>query len=68
MKVPILKINKNTRPIIENENPVKKDEDADFKNRLIHAFDPQNLSMPKYSSKYQNEHNVGAVRHLLGGR
>ena len=32
------------------------------------AFDPKNISMPKYSSKYQNESNAAAVRHLLGGR
>ena len=34
---------------------------------LIHAFDPSNLSMPKYSSNY-NEKNASAIRHLLGGR
>ena len=35
---------------------------------LIHAFDPSNLSMPKYSSNYKNEKNASAIRHLLGGR
>jgi hypothetical protein len=36
-------------------------------NGKIHAFDPTNLSMPKYSAKYA-ESNAAAVRHLLGGR
>ena len=37
-------------------------------NDLIHAFDPTNISMPKYSSNYKNEKNASAIRHLLGGR
>jgi hypothetical protein len=35
---------------------------------MIFAIDPNNLSMPKYSSKYHNEKNAAAFRHLLGGR
>lgn len=35
---------------------------------LIAAYDPSNLSMPKYSSNYKNEKNASAIRHLLGGR
>ena len=35
---------------------------------LIAAYDPSNISMPKYSSNYKNEKNASAIRHLLGGR
>ena len=46
--------------------PKKRGEDMDRSMR-IHAFDPNNVSMPDYSSKYKNEQNAGVVRHLLGG-
>ena len=38
-----------------------------MQNARIHAIDPRNFSMPKYSMKYKNEANMGAVRHLMGG-
>ena len=33
---------------------------------MIHSFDPENLSLPKYSSNYK-EKNAGAYSHLAGG-
>ena len=35
---------------------------------LIHSFDPTHVSLPAYSSKYKNESNAAAIRHLIGGR
>lgn len=50
--------------IEDNQKIIEK---SDKKKKIL-AFDPKNLSMPKYSAKYLNENNAAAVRHLLGGR
>ena len=58
-----MKLNNETKKVISDR--VKEKGEL----RTIHAaFDPQNMAMPQYSSKYANESNVGAFRHLAGGR
>ena len=34
----------------------------------FHAFEGQHMSLPQDNSKYKNESNANAIRHLLGGR
>ena len=65
-RVPVLRINKDDRqqPRIERVNlkSIKKSGSEEDK-YMIHSFDPNNLSMPRYKV----EANAGAIRHLLGG-
>ena len=56
--MPVLKVDNKTKSLVERK---------DSQNYVIHAFDPENLSLPKYSSNYQ-EKNAGAYSHLAGGR
>ena len=60
--MPFLKVTKSE---INKQRIIQKNDNADT--FQIHSFDPQNFSMPKYSTKYLNGSNAGAVRHLLGG-
>ena len=64
--MPLLKVDHSGKHLrakydsIEAKKPISKEE--------IHAFDGNHMSMPKYSSKYKNEPNAAAMRHLLGGK
>mgnify|MGYP006103511489 CR=1 FL=1 len=72
--MPVLRLNQKSKALhsaaaIKKPTPGGANEDLTATTSdLIHAFDPTNLSMPKYSSNYKNEKNASAIRHLLGGR
>ena len=57
--MPVLRIDEKTKSLINTKDAVKK-------GHVIHSFDPDNLSLPKYSNKYA-EKNAGAYSHLAGG-
>ena len=71
MKVPHMRVNLDKKMTVKPEF-IRNLNDSPRKhvgeNVLIHSFDPTHISMPKYSSKYKNEKNASAIRHLLGGR
>lgn len=71
MRIPHIKVNQDKKmtvkpEFIRNQNDSPRHHVGET--MLIHSFDPNHISMPKYSSKYKNEKNAGAIRHLLGGR
>ena len=64
-RIPLLKLDQGS----SKQNIERMEQNNGLvKGEKIHAFDPKNLSLPEYSSKYQNESNHAAVSHLLGGR
>ena len=71
--MPVLRLNQKSKALhsvaeIKKPTPGAAESMKATTNDLIHAFDPTNISMPKYSSNYKNEKNASAIRHLLGGR
>jgi hypothetical protein len=64
--MPLLKVDQSGKHLrakydsLEAKQPISNEE--------THAFDGNHISMPKYSMKYKNESNAGAMRHLLGGK
>ena len=59
--MPILQVDHSGKHLHNME--VKKGNKESF-----HAFEGQHMSLPQYNSKYKNESNANAIRHLLGGR
>jgi hypothetical protein len=65
-KMPVLRLDNNSKAL-SSMCEIKKPPIGE-NNELTHSFDPLNVALPKYSSKYKNGNNAGAIRHLLGGR
>lgn len=69
--MPVLRLD-NESKAMSSMGDIKKPQGVESEHvtnrELIHSFDPSSVALPKYSSKYKNGSNAGAVRHLLGGR
>jgi len=70
--MPVLKINHESKKILAGGRSKSPTIDTNLETYnsnegLIQSFDPSYISMPKYSSKYKNDPNAAAFRHMLGG-